>query len=268
MYLEDYHIHSHYSFDGRMTIDEILQEAIKKNISEVAITDHIELATEKISSNCFSQQACKGEIQNNIEKYQNTIVVKRGIELGNANLDKCGANKVSKAFDGDFILASVHNLKVNEDVGYYRFENIDCKSFYQVYLDAVYDVAQNSEYDVLAHITYPLKAIYEQTRWSINIGDFRKQFEKIFKVVINRGKGIEVNTSGLRVSLHDFLPNLEIIKMYRESGGTIITIGSDAHEKKYVGEGIEKAMQCIKSAGFHSITTFESRKPIMKNLEV
>lgn len=83
---------------------------------------------------------------------------------------------------------------------------------------------------------------------------------------MNRGKGIEINTSGLRVDLRQTLPHRDILRLYRECGGTYITIGSDAHKAEEVGEGILQAVEEIRSLGYENITTYEKRKPIQHSI--
>lgn len=45
MYLADYHMHSKYSFDGSEELDTICQTAIRRGLSEIAITDHMDIYT-------------------------------------------------------------------------------------------------------------------------------------------------------------------------------------------------------------------------------
>ena len=44
------------------------------------------------------------------------------------------------------------------------------------------------------------------------------------------GKGIELNTGGFKYGLGHPNPCEDIIKRYKELGGEIITLGSDAHK--------------------------------------
>ena len=265
MIKEDYHMHSCYSFDGKMSLEDIVRESIRKGIEEIAVTDHIELAAPDIAT-CFRVNEAKAEFVRLRQKYQDRITIKRGMELGNANIDLKQGIALAAEFDGDFILGSVHNLKENEDVGYSNYRQTDVVDFYHTYLDAVYEVALHADYDVLAHLTYPWKAIHEQTGLKPDIREYRKQFEAIFDVVIKREKGIEVNSSGLRVSLQELLPNEEILQIYKACGGSIITVGSDAHEQQYIGEGIKEAVDCLRKLGFEKITTFTNRVPKQHSL--
>ena len=69
-----------------------------------------------------------------------------------------------------------------------------------------------------------------------------------------------MNTSGINRAGH-VLPHPSIIHRYRELGGRIITIGSDAHNSQNVGIYNKTAIAIIAKAGFKEITLFKNRKP-------
>lgn len=91
-------------------------------------------------------------------------------------------------------------------------------------------------------------------------------FTEILKTVIADGKGIEVNTSSHRYGLSDLTPSRDILKLYRELGGTIITIGSDSHKPGHLGTFIDKTKQELKTLGFKEFCTFDKMKPIYHQL--
>ncbi len=74
--------------------------------------------------------------------------------------------------------------------------------------------------------------------------------------------GIELNTSYHRYGLKDTTPSLEILKLYHELGGSIITIGSDSHKPEHLGTYIEEAKHFLKKLGFKYFCTYERMKPV------
>ena len=90
--------------------------------------------------------------------------------------------------------------------------------------------------------------------------------EQIFEVVIADGKGIEVNTSNHRYGLSDMTPSRDILKLYKELGGTIITIGSDSHKKEHLGAYIDWAKEELRKLGYTQFCTFEKMQPIFHEL--
>ena len=82
----------------------------------------------------------------------------------------------------------------------------------------------------------------------------------ILKHLIERGKGMEVNTS--TYGKEGFtMPDLEIVRRYRELGGEIITLGSDAHEAGALCQSFSYAAGMLKEAGFTHYTVFAERRP-------
>lgn len=75
---------------------------------------------------------------------------------------------------------------------------------------------------------------------------------EILKTVIADGKGIEVNTSNHRYGIADMTPSRDILKLYRELGGTIITIGSDSHKKEHLGAYIDWRKKNFVNWGIHN----------------
>jgi len=114
------------------------------------------------------------------------------------------------------------------------------------------------DYDVLGHFNII-------DRYSDQIPEsnlYMEIVEAILRIIIDYGKGIEINTSSFRYGMGDrTTPAKEILQLYKDLGGEIITIGSDAHKTRDVGYMYDHALQMIKSAGLKYLTTFDQRKP-------
>ena len=90
--------------------------------------------------------------------------------------------------------------------------------------------------------------------------------EEILKTAIADGKGIEVNTSSHRYGLTDTMPSMNILKLYRQLGGEIITIGSDSHKPEHLGAYIRETQQMLKELGYKQFCTYENMQPIFHEL--
>ena len=104
-----------------------------------------------------------------------------------------------------------------------------------------------------------------------NAGDYPFEYTKplireILQIVIQDGKGIEVNTSSYRYGLNDLTPSEEILHLYRELGGTILTIGSDSHKPEQLGAHISDTRKRLKELGFRSFCTYAEMKPVFHEL--
>ena len=89
---------------------------------------------------------------------------------------------------------------------------------------------------------------------------------EILKIVIADSKGIEVNTSSHRYGLTDSMPSAQLLRLYRDLGGSIVTIGSDSHAPAHLGTHIQEAMEQLKELGFQNFCTYEKMQPVFWRL--
>jgi histidinol-phosphatase (PHP family) len=60
----------------------------------------------------------------------------------------------------------------------------------------------------------------------------------------------------------ELLPNETLLRRYKELGGELITVGSDAHIPSDVGKDVDTACELLKEIGFRYITVYKNREPI------
>jgi len=171
---------------------------------------------------------------------------------------------ISNKYDFDFIIGSMHTL-FQKDIYHFReefFENNTKEEVYRLYFEEVLRSVKlfTDEFDVYGHLDFVMRYALEDDK-SCHYADFRELLDQILRLLIQKGKGIEINTSGFRYGLGHMHPNTEIIKHYKELGGEIITVGSDAHHRKTLCSEFERAYAILKECGFSYITVFEKRKP-------
>jgi len=265
MIFPDYHLHSSFSEDSNANIHDIILYAKSKEMSSICITDHFDMDFPVIKE--APEMKFDLDIPNYI-KTLNTIKneiasdfdLRIGIELGTM---PSTLEKLTKFVDNnpyfDFIIASTHIVD-NMDPYYPSFyEGRNLKDAYRRYFeDELYAVTNYSAYDVYGHLDYilrygrdPKKPFYPM--------DFIDIFEEIFKQIISKNKGIELNTGGLYKDLNQTHPCKEYLKLYKDLGGEIITIGSDAHTAEKVGYGFDIAKDLLIECGFKYYCTFKDR---------
>ena len=132
--------------------------------------------------------------------------------------------------------------------------------YYEEMLDLV---NHYQHYSVLGHVD--LIARYDE-RGSYPFEKIKPYLEKIFKRVIEDGKGIEFNTSFHRYGLKDTTPSRDILKLYRDLGGRIVTIGSDSHRPEHLGAYVQEEKELLSDLGFTVFCTYEKMRPIFHSL--
>lgn len=257
----DYHIHSEFSDDSSEKMSNILEEAIRKGGKKLCFTEHMEFnfPNETLKFN-LDYDAYKREFERMRSIYGKRIDLSMGIELGIQAGEKeiKEAIKYTQDHKFDFILASAHCLdgkdlyNMDPNMG-----NID--DFFARYFQEMLDVFKHfNNYDVVGHIDLIRRYFLEaQTH---ELGRSKEILRELFTHIIREGKGIEINTGGLFYDSASINPTLDIIKFYKEMGGSIITIGSDSHIAERVLSNYEKAIDYLRRAGFQYVTTFERRK--------
>lgn len=256
-YLCDYHMHSTFSFDAVQTIEEAVKSAINNKINEICFTEHVSFDPDDSSYKTFKFEDYFKQIKKIQDLYKKQITIKAGIEAGEYYLYKDDFDLYFKENNIDFVIGSVHNIN-KKGLRTNLRENGHSIS-YENYFNEVLKLASCGDFDVLGHLDLIQRYAFND----FGVYDFNKYTEiihEILKTVIRRNKGIEINTSGY-MSNNLFFPRLEIIKLYKELGGKILTVGSDAHDSKRVGENIQYTYELLKNIGFECIYTFEKRTP-------
>ena len=260
MHLIDYHIHSHNSFDSKESIASLCEAAIEKGINEICFTEHFSVKEGSKSNNFLNIKNYSDEIKHCREVFKDKLIIKAGLEICEPQENQEELALILDNIPFDFILGSIHNFDYNIGLNTYMSKNSKEES-YRRYFQEVNNISISPHIDVVAHLDL-MKRYAFNTHGNYDFEDYKCDIEEILKNMIDRGKGIEVNTSTLRSEVLETMPSVDILKLYYDLGGKIITIGSDSHRVEDVGEGIRESIEIIKSIGFKEIYTFENRNPI------
>lgn len=264
--LSDMHMHSDNSFDAENTVREMCLSAIEKGISTIAITDHMEAPEIKLGDRSVFGNMIKqitksvSDVEAAVEEFDGKLRVLKGIEIGEPMHEPKLTKKAMDLAGYDFVLASIHNVKDSEDFYYLEYNESNVPDLLNKYFDELLDTALNADFDSLAHLTYPTRYIIQRTDINPELDKYSDVIESILKALVERDKALEINTSGLR-TIGITMPDINIIKRFKELGGKYVTIGSDAHRVSDIGYGIEKGIEIAKTCGFDYFTVFENRKP-------
>ena len=145
---------------------------------------------------------------------------------------------------------------------YSKYSDSDIYKLLGEYVDTLYEHAAWGHFDTMAHITYPLRYINGEQKRAIDFSRFDDRIDEVFRMLIAKGKALEINTSGLRQPLGETMPTERYVRRFRELGGQFITIGSDAHYAEHLGANIGDGMAMAKRCGFDYVTFFADREPM------
>lgn len=196
------------------------------------------------------------------EAYGNRLHIISGIELGQIPCDFGLADSVMQDNRLDFVIASLHELKNKPDFYFLDYRTEDVPKLLEQYFSELLTLCQWGKFDVLGHMTYPLRYIEGEAGMPVDLSAYEEQIHECLKALVNNGCGLELNTSGLRQKYGKPFPTLEYIKLYREMGGESLSIGSDAHCAEDIGFGMKEALAIAKEAGFSYLCYYLEREPV------
>lgn len=260
MYKIDYHTHTNFSSDSDAPMEEMIKAAIARGCNEIAITDHVDF-DDRYDYTDYNKYI--PVIRDLALRYKDDIKVTFGVEIGLESLWADKINKITADFPFDFIIGSSHAV-CTKDLYFDREEYFSGKTKDEAYSTYFNEMLKNIEsckdFCVYGHIDFISRyGTYEDN--SLHYRDYADLIDTVLKSLILKGKGIEINTSGFRYGIKNTYPSINILKRYRELGGEIITIGSDAHFAKDVADHTDFAYDMLTEAGFKYISVFRNRKP-------
>ena len=273
MLLCDSHTHSVNSFDAKSTVEEMCRAAISRGLYALTVTDHCESPFVRFGEDCefgsFDRQIPQSlaDTSRAAEEFQGKLRVLHGIELGGPMQDPEGAARAMSYGEYDFVLASVHGMKNMLDFYYMDYSRIDSDDLLRRYFDELCETATYPHFDSLSHLTYPLRYIIAGTGKTPDLARFADQIDELFKILIKNQKALEINVSGLFKEMKVTLPDLPLVRRFRELGGEYVTLGTDAHSADMVGKGIEQGVAVAKAAGFTHYALYENHQPTLIEIE-
>ncbi len=262
----DYHVHTAYSPDTYATMEEMAARAASLGLEAVAFTDHVEWVEDDDATDYFRPQSYLRTLGHLRRRYDGQIELLAAMEMGSSHRFPAEAERLAAAHPWDYILGSVHWMPRSDGSlarGWHRegFEE-GLEAAYAAYFREVAALAEGGTYDCLAHFDFVRRNSWAIFRQLLPLEPYREWIDAALRAVIERGKGLEINTSALRRGMPTPLPAPEILRRYRELGGEIVTIGSDAHRVVDVGADIRVGMRYAASMGFRYFARFRRRRVV------
>ncbi len=281
MFPMDCHTHTGFSPDGSGTVEQLYTRAAELKLPVLAVTEHVEM-------NRFFSQAYYGvQPRNEWEVFDHAAVLEQsltavsaakkaakeqgvtllcGMEMGQPNADFGLSEAAAKDVRLDFVIASLHELLHTPDFFCLDYGVESVPELLERYFAQLYDICCWGKFDVLGHLTYPLRYIEGEAAIPVDLTPYEDVISACFRRLIDSGKGIELNVSGLRQKYGKTFPTPQLLKLYRDMGGEILTFGSDAHCAADLGKGITAGVELAKTAGFTRACYFANRQPVFITL--
>ncbi|MFG6384341.1 MAG: histidinol-phosphatase HisJ family protein [Lachnospiraceae bacterium] len=262
--LWDTHMHTHFSGDSMANTYEMVQASRKAGLDGICFTDHLDLDYLAQSPDKFLIDFPEyfREIQEIQLQFLNQFPVYIGVELGLQPHLEHKLPAIIQEYPFDFVIGSSHMVHHMDPYysDYYQGKTED-EAYLEYFESILENLAVFDCFDVYGHLDYVVR-YGPNTNHYYTYEKFSDVIDHILQMLIQKGKGIEINTGGFKYGLGHPNPTEKILKRYRELGGEIITIGADAHTPKHVAYDFQKVPNILKEAGFKYYTVYQKRKPI------
>jgi len=272
MIIADYHVHSNFSSDGKATMEQMIEQAIKLGLGKLCFTDHMDYDYPMQTGGhdfVFDPTEYIKKLEEMKKQYYGQIEILTGIELGLQPHLKDRLTALTQSYPFDFFIGSSH--VVNHLDPYFPEYWVDRtkEEGIRAYFESIIENCKTfSGFHVYGHLDYIIRYLPGQTtkKATYSYYDYADILDEVLKTIISYGKGIEINTAGFKYGLGFPHPKTEVIKRYKELGGELITIGSDAHTPEHLCYAFDQIPELLQALGFHYYATFVQGKPIFEML--
>lgn len=273
--LYDSHVHSCRSHDSEQTLKEICWAARARGLRGVSITDHADLWFLEKDDTFLQIATSTAEAKAADQEQNGGLRVFCGVELSEAMDDPENTARILALADYDVVLGSVHSIRFEEwNDSYSRIcfdETVPEEKvarFLAVYFEQVLNLSALGDFDILAHLTCPLRYICGKYRRRISLKPYAEMIDAIFSSLIRREKAVEVNTSGLHGMFCHLMPSEDLLRRYYAMGGRLISLGSDAHVPTRLGNAFSEVVPLLQEIGFTGYYHYERRRPVFHDFRI
>ena len=254
MFLTDAHTHSHHSHDGCEPVAALCESACDRRLSALCLTDHYD------AEGRFNPKAYRAEIEQTRAAFAGRLELLCGVELGEGHLTPERSAALLAAAPFDLVLGSCHHLEGQPDFYWLRYTSrAHCRQLIGDYLDELVRMISWGGFDVLAHLTYPLRYMADRDGFDVDFMCHEDKVRAVFRALARSRRGLELNVSGLRRGSFA-MPDVPLLRLYRACGGEFITVGSDAHHAREVGVSVAEGVELLRAAGFSRMAVYRKRQ--------
>ncbi len=273
----DSHMHTLFSTDSEAPVRSMLDAAAERGLKAVCITDHMDLdfppqeGEEIVDGQTpfwFDVDDYFQALAPLREEYRDRLDVRIGIEIGLQPHLGSRYRELVHAYPFDYVIGSVHLIRGLDPYYGKLFEGrTDKEAYREAFVETLRCLENVEDFDVLGHLDYVVRYGTHQAQ-EYSYREFADEIDAVLKKLISMGRGLEMNTGGLKYGLGFCNPHPDVVKRYRELGGEIIAIGADAHSPEHVGYGFRQAAEILKACGFRYYAEYKGRRPEFKRTDL
>ena len=258
----DMHVHSKFSTDSTLDMENAILKSLELGLSGIAFTDHLDIDFTDYEDEFHYDFNEYFILLNSLkDKYSNKIDIISAVEIGMQPHVILETYDMIKDYNFDYVIGSTHLIKKRDPYcgNYFRPSDTKIQS-YKEYLEEILKnlfLYEEFKFNTLGHIDYLVRyANFEDS--TLYYKDFPALIDEILQFIINKNMSFEINTSTYLKKNFD----INILKRYKELGGELVTLGSDAHSEDRIATNFKHYSNLVKDVGFKYLYHFKNGQPI------
>jgi histidinol-phosphatase (PHP family) len=246
-------------------MEEICGVALERGICEIAFTEHLDLDPDDPAFGSFDYDTYCRRIDHVRGIYGDRLTILKGVEIGYQKKYEKDIVAELAGFDMDIVLGAIHFadaiLYTHKDAAVEFFQGRGLREAIVPYFRELRDAARSGLFDSLAHLDV-IKRFSVEVFGPFSAAEFRDLIGPVLEDALKSSTALEVNSSGFRRGLGEPFPSGEILDWYKNMGGRMLTIGSDAHSSSDCGAYLTEALETIEAAGLNGVVRFRAGEPV------
>jgi histidinol-phosphatase (PHP family) len=259
----DNHVHTQWSWDapGEASMTRSCEQALAAGVPAVAFTDHLDftvgtegdrIIAEHIEPRPYARMhlldvpGYLAEVQECRRRYPDLRIL-TGAEIGEAHLWAVSAQAAVARAGFDRILGSLHAIPYDGRLtaADHLFRRMPADEVMRLYFAELLRLVEGSDiFQVLAHLDFP-RRMWPRTGPPYDERAFEAEIRAVLRALAAGGRVLEVNTKSP-------LASAELLRWWRDCGGTAVSFGSDAHQPWRVGDRFKLAVDVVEAVGFRA----------------
>lgn len=235
----DMHLHTRFS-DGSATVDQMVETAIEKGLTKIAITDHMPLPyPNRYTMKPDRLLAYRDAVKKAQDKYSDRIQVLLGLEIEVVPSLAFWTDRII-SLGWDWLIASVHTLEKNGtkslingtprefDTALGQMFDNDIQALVQAYYRSMAAMVSMGVFQAVGHLDVIRKHMTSLFPGMETRPFYRDLVNQVLDRAFQAGVAVEINTGGMDHPSHDFYPHVKIVHQCADRGIPLV-MSSDAH---------------------------------------
>lgn len=262
----DSHNHSTYSHDAVCSPHALCKGAVASGLTGIVISDHADVQDYKDIRSMLHIVSSVGDARRAAAEFEGKLQVFAGVEFGEAVWNPAVADELISIIQPDAVLSSVHAVRFGEHTE--SFSRLDfthwtdetLRGYMVQYFTDMQEMIEKVDMDILPHLSNPLKYINGKYNKGVSLKPYSAAIDKILKTVIEKQIALELNLALIGTRYSELMPTADVLRRYKELGGSLVTLGSDAHVETRVGVNFDFGIKTLWDCGFTSYNYYKDRK--------